>query len=165
MTWIRNLTKEDIPAVTAMEERCFGDNWSSGIVESSIGQAMKSEEAWIQNGAADPVSYGAIGLFTDRKLIGYLFAMSVIGEGELHRIAILPEMRGQGLSILLMDEFFVWLKKQKDNAVTLEVRGGNTPAISLYQKYGFQEEGRRKNYYKNPTEDAVIMWNHALILE
>ena len=74
------------------------------------------------------------------------------------RIAVFPEFRGQGYSRELMDRMEKSAAEKTVNALSLEVRAGNEVALGLYQSYGFREEARRKNYYQQPVEDAVIMW-------
>ena len=91
-------------------------------------------------------------------LLGYLTCRFLAGEGELMRIAVFPEFRGQGYSRELMDRMEKSAAEKAVNALSLEVRAGNEVALGLYQSYGFREEARRKNYYQQPVEDAVIMW-------
>ena len=74
------------------------------------------------------------------------------------RIAVFPDFRGQGYSRELMDRMEKSAAEKAVNALSLEVRAGNEVALGLYQSYGFREEARRKNYYQQPVEDAVIMW-------
>ena len=74
------------------------------------------------------------------------------------RIAVFPEFRGQGYSRELMDRMEKSAAEKAVNALSLEVRAGNEVALGLYQSYGFREDARRKNYYQQPVEDAVIMW-------
>ena len=74
------------------------------------------------------------------------------------RIAVFPEFRGQGYSRELMDRMEKSAAEKAVNALSVEVRAGNEVALGLYQSYGFREEARRKNYYQQPVEDAVIMW-------
>ena len=62
--------------------------------------------------------------------------------------------------VSMMD--YVSRAKNQITDLTLEVRAGNEPAIGLYKTYGFVSEAVRKNYYHNPTEDALIMWAHDL---
>ncbi len=159
---IRNLEPEDALEAAALEQRAFGTPWSEKLITETIRQAADSRRKEL--GAEKPLklSFGAIGVWKETRLAGYLFAMIVDGEGELHRIAVLPEFRRMGIAGLLMEAFLSWMKERGTGAATLEVRQGNTAAVSLYEKYGFREEGRRKDYYRNPTEDARIFWLREL---
>ena len=82
----------------------------------------------------------------------------VAGEGEVQRIAVLPRYRRLGLGRKMMDAMLTYASQCRVTAVSLEVREGNHPARRLYESYGFAAEAVRRDYYRNPTEDAVIMW-------
>lgn len=98
----------------------------------------------------------------DGTVIGYANFRFLAGEGELMRIAVLPEHRGRGESKKLMDRLEISAKEKEAPDLTLEVRAGNTPAVTLYKSYGFQAEAVRKNYYHDPVEDAFIMWRRSV---
>jgi ribosomal-protein-alanine N-acetyltransferase len=85
--------------------------------------------------------------------MGYLFVTQVMDTADIGNIAVSPEFRRQGIASLLLDTALNGM----DADVFLEVRHSNTPAIALYEKYGFQPIGIRKNYYDNPREDAILM--------
>ena len=99
---------------------------------------------------------------TDGTLVGYINYRFLAGEGELMRIAVHPDKRGAGAGRKLMEQMEQDACEQGIEAITLEVREHNASAIHLYQSFGFQAEAVRKNYYHNPTEDAVIMWQRGL---
>ena len=144
---LRAMTVDDISAVEQIEQICFSDAWS----EKLLSDLLESEwdEAWVLTD-------------TDGTRIGYANFRFLAGEGELMRIAVLPEHRGRGESKKLMDRLEISAKEKKAPDLTLEVRAGNTPAINLYKSYGFQAEAVRKNYYQNPVEDALIMWRRSV---
>lgn len=141
------MTKDDISAVEKIEQTCFSDAWS----EKLLSEMLESEwdEAWV---LADH----------DKTVAGYANFRFLAGEGELMRIAVLPEYRGCGESRKLMDRLEISAKEKEAPDLTLEVRAGNEPAINLYKAYGFREEAVRKHYYQNPVEDALIMWRHPV---
>ena len=68
--------------------------------------------------------------------------------------------KGQKIAYEMLDFAMAETKKAGVQAFTLEVRVSNTPAINLYEKLGFTRQGVRKNFYENPTEDALIMWKY-----
>jgi ribosomal-protein-alanine N-acetyltransferase len=72
-------------------------------------------------------------------------------------VAVHPDFRRRGIAEALVNRLVEELKAIDSHSLTLEVRASNVPAISLYEKLGFSEVGRRKNYYRNPREDALIM--------
>jgi len=84
------------------------------------------------------------------KILGYICFSEVLGEGEILYIAVLPQYRREGIGKALVDSV-------KLSPLFLEVRQSNTPAIDFYNSLGFSEVSVRKNYYHNPTEDAIIM--------
>ncbi len=143
---IRPMTYEDLGQAADIEKICFRESWSVRILKESM------ESFWnlflvIQKG---------------EKLIGYGTACVIAGEGEIQRIAILPEFRQKGLGRELLAALVKTAKERGARSVTLEVRESNLPARRLYISAGFQEEGRRKDYYRNPKEDAIIMWDREL---
>ena len=81
----------------------------------------------------------------------------ILKHSQAVNVAVYPEARRKGVGEKLIDRVFALASDQKLSFVSLEVRESNTPAISLYEKKGFKTEGRRKNFYKNPTEDALIL--------
>ena len=90
-------------------------------------------------------------------LVGYVGSQSSIDESDIMNIAVHPDWRRRGIAEKLIDYLVQELKKRGSHALMLEVRVSNDPAIALYEKLGFQQVGRRKNYYRNPKEDALIL--------
>lgn len=89
-------------------------------------------------------------------LVGFLVARHSPPEWELENIVVAPEVRGTGIGKKLMDTLLVQARQTSSDAVLLEVRESNAAARRLYEKLGFRETGRRKAYYTNPSEDAVL---------
>lgn len=143
---IRSMTAEDIGVVWELEKACFSDPWSSAILEESIYNELDFCLVLEESGV----------------ICGYGCLRLIAGEGEIERIAVLPAYRGRGLGKKLMEAMVAFARNQDVHSVTLEVRSGNEPARNLYKSYGFREEGVRRSYYKNPSEDAVIMWNRCI---
>lgn len=90
-------------------------------------------------------------------VLGYVGMAWVIDEGYISNVAVDPEYRLIGLGSALIEELLRRCGALGLSFVTLEVRRGNAPAISLYQKHGFSVVGERKNYYEQPREDALLM--------
>ena len=142
---LRKMTAADVEALTAIEQTCFSDAWSERMVRDLADSSW--DEVWVLEA---------------EDILGYINYRFIAGEGELMRIAVLPEYRGHGYSKVLMDAMMEAAAKNQITDLTLEVRAGNESAIGLYKAYGFAEEAVRKKYYHNPTEDALIMWLRGL---
>ena len=138
---VRYATENDIAAVAQIEQRCFSDPWS----ENSFRLCLSENTDFFL-------------LEADGVVCGYaVFDRTLGNEGELHNIAVAPEIRGKGLSRLLMDALVDSAKRNGVERVMLEVRASNEAAIALYTKYGFEKVGLRPGYYRNPTENAILM--------
>lgn len=144
---IRRMTAADLEQVARLEKICFSEPWSYGILES---------------GMYSPYDVYFV-LEQERQILGYCNLRILAGEGEVQRIAVLPAWRGLGLGRKLMDAMVSFAREKEASAITLEVRAGNTAARNLYESYGFTAEAVRKGYYRNPAEDAVIMWKRSVL--
>ena len=90
------------------------------------------------------------------EVLGYAGLHVVLDEGYIDNVAVRPSCRRQGIADRLLD-VFCRFGQAKLAFLTLEVRPSNTAAVALYEKHGFQEAGRRKDYYENPKEDALLL--------
>jgi ribosomal-protein-alanine N-acetyltransferase len=102
-------------------------------------------------------------LISDRKpnlnphsLVGFLVARRVASEWELENIVIAAHARRKGLGKRLLEALFIQARQANSDAVFLEVRESNAAARTLYESAGFRQTGRRKSYYANPLEDAIL---------
>ena len=98
----------------------------------------------------------------DKKIVAYAAAFVSFDDAEIFKIAVEPEKRGVGIGTKIFAELIRLVNLRGAKAITLEVRPSNTAAIKLYESFGLKSVGRRKNYYTNPAEDALIMWNTQL---
>ena len=101
--------------------------------------------------------FRSLALSEDGRVLGYLFFTAVLDEGGVDNIAVHPEARRQGIASALLDTFHRYGREHGLVSLFLEVRASNQNAFSLYDKLGYREVGRRKNYYLAPKEDAIIM--------
>ena len=138
---IVNMTADHVSQVACLETLCFSDPWS----EKSVASELKN-----------PLSLWLVAL-DGETVAGYVGSQSVMGESDMMNIAVHPDYRRQGLAEQLVEELCKALKLGGNTCLTLEVRASNAPAISLYEKTGFSQIGLRKNYYRNPREDALIL--------
>ena len=141
MITLTEMKAEHVQQVAQLEKICFADPWS----EMSI--AHELESIW---------SFWLVAMDGD-QLVGYVGSQSSIDEADIMNVAVNPGWRRQGVAESLINGLVAQLKDRGIHALMLEVRVTNEPAIALYEKLGFVEVGRRKNYYRNPKEDALIL--------
>jgi len=130
-----------VPQVAALEKLCFRDPWS----ENSIAYEL-----------TNPLSFWLVAEEAG-QVLGYVGSQTVLDEADMMNIAVHPDARRQGIAGQLVTELIAALSQKGVRSLTLEVRVSNSPAISLYEKLGFIQAGRRPNYYRNPKEDAWIL--------
>lgn len=129
--------------VVNVEKMCFTVPWTERSVEAQI-MTDGSITAVIRDDNAQD------------QPVGYICGQSVSDECELYRIAVVPTYRKQGIADRLMNYFLDKCRGNGIRNVFLEVRCDNDPAKKLYEKHGFIEVGRRRNYYTEPICDALI---------
>lgn len=95
--------------------------------------------------------------FRGEKVAGFAILSTVLDEAEILEVAVAGNLRREGIASGLMSEILEWCKKNGISQIFLEVRESNFPAINYYKKFGFSGNGFRKNYYRNPSENAVLM--------
>ena len=136
---IVKMTASDCRELAELDRRCFSVPWS----EQSFFEETKNTLATYLL-ARD-----------DGKTVGYCGFWRVSGEAQITNIAVLPEYRHQGAAKALIEEMLKICKD--DERIILEVRQSNLPAISLYEKFGFEKAGIRKRFYHSPDEDGITM--------
>ncbi len=129
-----------VPSIARLEKECFSTPWS----ELSIKEAMDSTTVFFiaQKG---------------KRVIGYIGITCILDEGYITNLAVSQDYRRQGVGRTLLNRALSHAKDTELSFVSLEVRAGNENAIRLYTSLGFKEEGRRKNFYTLPKEDALIL--------
>ena len=88
---------------------------------------------------------------------GELFIEIEVDEGDIGNVAVAPDSRRRGIGAALLKALFAESERRGTAVLQLEVRESNAPAIALYTGAGFAPVGKRKNFYSNPTENAVLM--------
>ena len=129
-----------IHAIATIEQACFSDPWSTGVIEDCLSQSHYIWETYT----------------VDDQVVAYACASVSFEEGEILRIAVLPTYRRQGIGEQVLARMLARLQSQGVEKVFLEVRASNVAAQGLYGKMGFVVIGKRKGYYPG-GEDAVIM--------
>jgi len=138
---IRSGVPADAPALVAIERRSFGDPWSEASFREALGAS------W----SFGLVAEGAEGI------IGYLIAREVAGSGEILNLAVDPPQRRRGIALALLESGLTALRRRHAEEVYLEVRVSNAAAQTLYRRAHFVPVGRRRAYYRNPIEDALVL--------
>lgn len=135
------MDRSHLAGVAELERLCFSTPWN---------EAMLEEELY-NDTASFIVAEGE-----DGSVLGYAGLHVILDEGYIDNVAVRPACRRMGIADRLLD-VFVRFGQANLAFLTLEVRPSNTPAVALYEKNGFREAGRRKGYYDNPKEDALLL--------
>ena len=137
------MNADHLDALEKLERTCFSRPWS---------RKMLAEELENQCAAflvAEDADSG--------EVVGYAGLLVMADEGYITNVAVFPQFRRQGIAGQLVQVFLRFAQANQLAFLTLEVRPSNEAAIALYQSFGFEEVGRRKNYYDLPKEDALIL--------
>lgn len=135
------MNESHVAQVAALETLCFSDPWSENSVASELN---------------NPLSLWLIAE-EDGRVCGYIGSQTVLDETDMMNIAVHPDYRRRGIAAGLISELVNRLKARGSHILRLEVRQSNAPAITLYERLGFKQLGLRKNYYRNPKENALIL--------
>jgi [ribosomal protein S18]-alanine N-acetyltransferase len=131
----------DLPRIAEIEALCFSDPWSLRSFRAVLG---------------DRRVYFALAEVAGR-VAGYVVAWFVHAEGEIANLAVAPEARGGRIGSALLDSAINAARGRGVATIYLEVRDSNSTARRLYASRGFVEVGRRRDYYRNPMEDALVL--------
>lgn len=138
---IVKMEKSHTSELARLEELCFSRPWS----EAALAEEIENENACFLTAVEDGT------------VLGYCGMHCACGECYIDNVAVFPKYRGKGIATALMTALKAEAKARGGEFVSLEVRASNTNAVSLYEKLGFCTVGRRKNFYADPVEDALIM--------
>lgn len=175
---LKPLTLEQLNAVVELDQLCFGGLWTrSGyerelespnsqllILEAASGQGDSGfqtplSEVLTQNAQTADAETAPT---RSNALIGLGCYWSILEEAHITILAVHPDYQHQGLGQLLLYALLRDAKRRHLEWATLEVKPSNQAALSLYHKFGFMEAGRRRRYYKDTGEDALILWRGGL---
>ena len=141
MIIIRTAMEDDMLRIMEIEREAFFPPWTSGGI---LGELLADD------------SYFALAV-EDEAVLGFAILHFSSGDAELLQLAVDAAHRRRGVATNLMEAALGQAQERKTRTIYLEVRESNEAARSLYEKYGFKEIGRRKDYYINPIEDATTM--------
>lgn len=131
--------KEHLPLVATIEKEVFSEPWSENALELFL-----TEKAF------------CVCCF-EEKLVSYCTLIMVLDEAQIVNVATSKEFRSKGYAKSVLEAVLCECRDRNIKFISLEVRESNIPAISLYQSLGFTVEGNRKDFYKNPRENALVM--------
>ena len=138
---IIKMKESHVSQIAALEKLCFSDAWSENSIRSELSNKLS---LWLVAVDGDRVA-------------GYIGSQTVLGWADMMNLCVSPDYRRQGIGEQLTMELERQLREEKVECLTLEVRVSNAPAITLYEKLGFQQVGKRPRYYEKPREDALIL--------
>ena len=138
---IVSMTSAHVAQIAELEKRCFNDPWRENSIASELNNRLS---CWLVALEGDVV-------------IGYVGSQTVLGETDMMNIAVHPDYRNQGVAKNLIQTLMDTLSGQGSHSLMLEVRQSNEPAKNLYASLGFETVRIRKNYYRNPKENALIL--------
>ena len=147
---IRRMTVEDIPAVVELDKLSFSLPWP----ESSFRFELRENPAsrcWVAD--------------VDGRIAGAIVAWLLVDEAHIATIATHPDFRRQGIAKKLLTHALRTMIGEGALSSVLEVRESNITAQEIYRKFGYQESGRRKRYYKDNDEDAILMTLESFSVE
>ncbi len=139
---IRLAISEDLDAIFKIENECFAIPWSLESIENDLNQ--------------NPSATLMVAVLNE-EVIGYIGMWTVLDEAQITNLAVSKASRGKGIGKMLLSRLCQNAKELGTVILTLEVRPSNISAITVYKGAGFNEISRRKSYYKNNGEDAIIM--------
>lgn len=139
---IGDLAEQHIPEILEIEKASNGSPWTERAFRNELGH---------QHGIF-------LVAHIEGKVAGYACAWILADEAHVTNIAVHPEHRRQGLGRKLILELLLRAQERGAICATLEVRAGNEAAIAMYEGLGFESCGRRKGYYPDNREDAIVMW-------
>ena len=139
---VRKMTVEDVPAAHAIDVSSFTLPWPERSLRFEVTD-NPAARCWVAE--------------VDGRVVGMMVLWMIVDEVHIATLATHPEFRRRGIAKQLLVEALENAYTEGARAAFLEVRAGNVSAGRMYQKFGFEEVGRRERYYKDNNEDAILM--------
>ena len=139
--YIEKMNVKHIPMLAEIEKACFSKPWS--------------EDGFLAELNNDTANFYTA--MEGEKAVGYMGFYIICGQGYVANVAVLPSYRRKGIACRLIENAVHICKNSGAEFLSLEVRVSNSAAVALYEKYGFEKVGERKNFYSAPVENAYIM--------
>ena len=140
------MRRRHLRAVLRIEEKTSSTPWSLGLF---LAEARRDERVYLVARSGN-------------EILGYAGLLFALTDGHITTIAVDPDHQGGRVGTRLMLVLMRAAVERGAEAVTLEVRASNVPAQAMYRRFGFMPAGARKDYYRDPTEDALVLWAHDI---
>lgn len=144
---IRRMTLDDLPAVVALDQMSFSLPWPERSFRFELTDNTASR-CWVAE--------------ADGEIVGMLVAWLLVDEAHIATLAVHPAHRRRGIARNLLSHALRCMAKEGAVSSLLEVRESNIAAQELYRQFGYEAVGRRKRYYKDTDEDAILMTLNGL---
>jgi ribosomal-protein-alanine N-acetyltransferase len=144
---IRPMRMEDLEQVHAIDDQSFSMPWPASAYRYELTENQNSL-AWVAE------THRAKG---ERLVVGIMVVWLILDEAHIATLAVHPEYRRQGIARRMLVHALKKVIQRGFHLATLEVRSGNLPAQNLYRDFNFKVVGRRYRYYRDNSEDALIM--------
>ena len=138
---IEKMGESHIEKLAVIEKECFSTPWSENALREELGNSFARFLVAVCDG----------------EVSGYIGAHNILGEVYITNVAVSQKHRRKGMGEKLINSLISLCESENAEFITLEVRESNKPAINLYKKMKFKDVGKRKNFYENPREDAILM--------
>lgn len=135
------MSEREIEGIAELEKECFSTPWSALSLKEELSNENARFFAAVKNG----------------EVLGYIGCIVVCGEGSITNVAVAKTARRKGVASQLLAALVNALKDEGAQSLFLEVRASNEAAQNLYKNFGFTVCAQRRDFYRNPTEDAYIM--------
>ena len=143
---VRRMEKSDVEAALKVEEASFSEPWTKDMFDMTL---------------LLPYARYYVAETADGTVAGICGVRILTDTGEISNVAVLPDYRGRKIGRRMLEKLLDDAMREGVFEYTLEVRASNRPAVRLYEGLGFKSEGVRRDFYKKPVEDALIMWRRV----
>lgn len=155
---IRLATLDDLEDLVTIDRQCFGKLWSRDQYLREIESPNSDIVLVVSNAASDPQP-------VTPSILAYGCCWAIVDEAHITVLGTHPDYQRRGYARQVLQQLLVHARDRQLKRATLEVRASNQAAIALYESFGFEEAGRRKKYYSDTQEDALILWKGGLLKE
>ena len=147
---IRKMTADDIPAVVELDKMSFSLPWPERSFRFELTDNPASR-CWVAE--------------VDGRVVGMIVVWLLVEEAHVATLATHPDLRRQSIAKKLLSHALRYLINEGAQTSFLEVRASNIAAQEMYRRFGYEESGRRRRYYKDNDEDAILMNLDSLKVE